>query len=227
MYYALIGDIIRSQLDRERSITQKKYIEVLEEINNSCDCHIAARFKIRDGDGFHGLLLDSEKVMEIIMKIRLALAPTQIRIGIGVGNIRTEINKYKIQEIDGNAFNIARAAMDDAHAQEKKYESVFQHTILRFDNSFRDSENDALYTDAIEDLINLTFCTCSLIERGWSEKQAEVIKLKMNGLSQREIAHQLHITQASVYARIKSSEFYTYRFCTEHIQLYLNSLRRE
>lgn len=227
MYCAIIGDIIDSRLIRNRSEIQKKYIEVLDEINEEYASRIASRFKTRDGDGFHGLLSDPESVLEIILKIRLALAPVQIRVGIGIGSISTEIDPYEVQAIDGNAFIIARGAMDDAREKEKKYESIFQQTVLRFERYAASAEYMKSRANAIEELINLNFCTCSLIERGWSEKQAEAIKLKIKGMSQREIAKALNIQQASVYARMKSSYFYTYRYCTIQIQHYISMMWEE
>lgn len=224
MYCALIGDIIDSQLINNRNSIQKKYIEAFQIINQKYEQDIAANFKIRDGDGFHGLLKTTEHVMEIILWIRLALVPVQIRIGIGIGEIDTEINKNEIQEIDGKAFNIARKAMDFAHEQEKKYESISQNTVISFYKSSSDETSSSICYEQVEELINLNFCTCSIIEQSWSEKQAEVIQLKMKELSQREMATELKIKQASVYSRMKLSNFYTYKYCMNQIQKSIDKL---
>lgn len=65
---------------------------------------------------------------------------------------------------------------------------------------------------------------CSMIESSWSEKQAEAIKLRMQDLSQREIADHIKVYQSSVAARLKSSDYYTYKYCTEQIQNHIDKL---
>lgn len=228
MYCVLIGDIIDSRLLNNRFAVQDKYINVLEEINKEFDSYIASRFRIRDGDGFHGLLNSPEVLFDIILKIRLALAPVQIRIGIGIGDINIEIKRYALQEMDGEVFNIARDAMDYAKDKEDKYESIFQYTALRFlKNASCQTVCELKEQEAIEDLINLVFCNCSIIERKWSTKQIEVISLKTKGMTQREIAQKLNISQPAVTLRLKTSDYYTYRYCTKQIQQYLSVLWRK
>lgn len=226
MYCAIIGDMIDSRFIEDRSSIQRRYVDVLDTINKEYESNIAACFKIRDGDGFHGLLKDTDKVMEIILRIRLALTPVQIRIGIGVGTINTEIKRLEIQQIDGRAFVIAREALDCARDREKKYEAVFQNTSIRYEKHFQEIDHPVSAENAIEDLINLTLCACSLIEKSWSEKQAEAINLKIKELSQREIARELNIEQASVFSRLKLADFYTYRYCMNQIQQYINMMWR-
>ena len=226
MYCALIGDMIGSQSLENRNIKQRKYVEVFKEINEKFSSHIVADFKVRDGDGFHGLLNTPENIMQIILMIRLALVPAQIRIGIGFGDITTEIRKAETQEIDGPAFIIARRAMDFAREQEKKYESINQNTILGIEQYSKTYNDSRFETKQVMELINLSFCMCSMIESSWSEKQAEVIKLRTQDLSQREIAKQIKIYQSSVAARLKSSDYFTYRYCMNQIQNHIDSLWR-
>lgn len=224
MYCALIGDIIDSRSLENRIETQRKYVDAFQQINEKFGTSIVADFKVRDGDGFHGLLNTTKNVMQMILIIRLALVPVQIRIGIGIGDIATDIKKTETQEVDGSAFVNARNAMNFAWEQEKKYESINQNTILSVDKNLTCYSNNSIEATQIIDLINLNFCMCSIIEKSWSEKQAEVIKLKLQNLSQRAIANQLKMGQSSIAARLKSSDYYTYNYCTNQIQNYIDIL---
>jgi hypothetical protein len=224
MYCALIGDMIDSRLLDNRNPIQKKYVDTLQEINEKFSSSIAADFKVREGDGFHGLLNTPKDLMQIIMIIRLALIPAKIRIGIGIGDITTEIKKLETQEIDGPAFVTARNAMDFARIQEKKYESISQNTIIGIDKYPMTNYGLQSEAEQVMDLINLNFCMCSMIESSWSEKQAEAIQFKTQGLTQREIAKHLKIYQSSVAGRLKSSDYYTYKYCTNQIQSHIDKL---
>ena len=224
MYCAIIGDIIDSREIENREMLQEKYKAVFNQINHNFDNDIGAYFQIRDGDGFHGLLKNPKNLTEIIMRIRLAIIPTQIRIGIGFGTITTKIEKNNIPVIDGSAYNVARDGMDDISQYKNKYEKVYQTTILKYDPGIIIDKNCKRTCETYEKLINSVFCACSFIERNWDKIHAETILGKMENKTQRQIGQELGISQAAVQKRISSSNYYTYEYYIENLTAVISDL---
>ena len=91
-YIAIIGDIKESRKINDRNNVQNKLKAVLIKINQKYESAISAKFTITLGDEFQGLLCVGENVIDIIEEIRREMSPVQIRFGIGVGEINTDIN---------------------------------------------------------------------------------------------------------------------------------------
>ena len=218
MYCAVIGDIIDSREIKNREILQENYKSVFNDINIKFYDDVSANFQIRDGDGFHGLLKNPRNIIDIIMLIRLAIIPNQIRIGIGFGDITTKIDKFNVHNIDGSAYSTARDGMDYLSIYKSKYEKVYQTTILKYDYNILDKKISKV-CEIYENLINSIFCACSQIEKNWENIHAETILKKINNKTQRDIAYELNITQPAVQKRIKSSNYYTYEYYNKNLSL--------
>jgi len=224
MYCAIIGDIIDSRVIETREILQERYKAVFNKINREFNDDIEAYFQIRDGDGFHGLLKKPKNLVEIIMLIKLAIIPHQIRIGIGFGNITTHIDKNDVKNVDGSAFSIARDGMNYISEYKNKYERIYQTTILKFDRNMDLNSNNYQICDIYENLINSVFCACTFIDKKWDRIHADTILEKLKNRTQREIADKLRITQSGVQKRISSSNYYTYEYYNQNIKTAVDGL---
>ena len=244
MYCAIMGDIIKSrEIIEGRGETQERFKSAIKNINDKYANSIKSNFTIMAGDGFYGLINSCENLLNIILEIRLAIAPNQIRIGIGIGSIDTKIEKNNSELIDGRANSTAKEAIDYLSENEKKYESVYRTTFLKVDSRNYDkllevyekkySDSPELGIDAVkkcekyEKFINTIFCACSGIEKKWEIIHAATMKLKANKYTQREIAQKLGISQPAVQKRLISSDYYLYEHYMQVIESGINEIWEE
>lgn len=100
-FIAIIGDIRNSrELDSRKKI-QDKLNETLEEINLKYQDDIESKFVITLGDEFQGLLSSGRILLHVIQDIKMQLYPVEIRFGIGIGEITTDINTEMALGADG------------------------------------------------------------------------------------------------------------------------------
>ncbi len=214
MYCSIIGDIKDSKKIKDRYKIQEKFISILHYVNKKYRKDIESEFKIVQGDEFQGLLNNTQNLLEIIQNIELELLPAKIRIGIGIGDVKTDIYKNNISNIDGQAFYNARDAIEAISISEGKYENIIQSINIKVDDKLLTKK---LVKGYIE-ILNVGLMSCTLINRDWTEKQIEVINLKRKNLTQREIAEKINKTQSAVQKRLSSSGYYTYSYCIKKIQ---------
>ena len=101
-YFALIGDIIDSKKIDNRYQVQKTLESCLADLNNEFQTVLASKLSITLGDEFQGLLSLDAPLFQIIDRINLAMQPYQVRFGIGIGKILTDINPEQSIGADGN-----------------------------------------------------------------------------------------------------------------------------
>ncbi|MDD4081980.1 MAG: SatD family protein [Sphaerochaetaceae bacterium] len=213
IYFAIIGDIIDSREIDNRNDVQKLYVKMIYQINKNHKDDIASKFIITLGDSFQGLLKNSKDLFKIIEEIEEAMAPYQLRFGIGVGEINTTIILKDSSLIDGPAYHYARFAINDAKTLTNKNKGS-SSIIVHSDNIILDN------------LINSAISMCNVLKSSWTTKQKKVIDLAIKKKkTQVEIAHILNIKQPSVNSRLRSSNINIYTQALENInksfELYL------
>ena len=87
MYLALIADVIDSKMVQARFNLQKQLEETLQKMNGLFADYLASCFTLTLGDEFQALLKMNAPVFQIIDTLRSELSPTQLRFGIGLGEI--------------------------------------------------------------------------------------------------------------------------------------------
>ena len=108
MYIALIADVIDSKLFKERSDLQKRLEAVLFHMNNRFETYLASRLTLTLGDEFQALFTLDAPIFQIIDSLRQDLKPAQLRFGIGLGKIVTDIDPLQSIGADGPAYWNAR-----------------------------------------------------------------------------------------------------------------------
>ena len=104
MYLALIADVIDSKTVQERFDLQKQLEKTLQKINELFKDYLASSFTLTLGDEFQALLKMNAPVFQIIDTLRSELKPTQLRFGIGLGEIVTDIDPLQSIGADGPAY---------------------------------------------------------------------------------------------------------------------------
>ncbi|MDD3704564.1 MAG: SatD family protein [Clostridiaceae bacterium] len=205
MYYAIIGDLVASRSYEDRLHVQEKLKYNLNEINREYSNEIGANFLITLGDEFQGLLTQPLHLFPIIDKIRFSMYPVKIRIGIGIGNINTEIDRSQAIGADGPAYHFARKMIEEIRKDEISQQRKLQDIKIA-------SQQEDKYIELINS--NLSLCTC--LENSWTQKQFETIDLILyKNISQKEAAKRLGISASSIQRRLNSAHYFNYKFARE------------
>lgn len=214
-YIAIIGDIKNSKELEDRKGTQIKLCAVLNDINEKYKSAISAKFMITLGDEFQGLLCNGEGVLDIIEEIQREMYPVEIRFGVGVGQITTEINAEMAIGADGPGYYKAREAIETLKHSE--YRNKTQAANIRIE-----VENDE---NSIAIMLNTIFSLIAVIQNNWSERQREIVwTYEKYGGSQLECAERLSVSQSSVQRSLINGNYYAYKDAKETINTVLKEI---
>ena len=140
-------------------------------------------------------------VFQIIDTLRSELSPTQLRFGIGLGEIVTAIDPLQSIGADGPAYWNARAAINLVHQK-------------------NDCGNTQVYfssgNDSKDLLVNALIASGEAIRSGWRGSQEEILldllqrSVYSETFSQQELAQSLAIQPSALSKRLKSSSIRVY-----------------
>ena len=201
MYLALIADVIDSKMVQERFDLQKQLEKTLQTMNELFGEFIASNFTLTLGDEFQGLLKVDAPVFQIIDTLRSELTPTQLRFGIGLGEIVTDIDPLQSIGADGPAYWNARAAINLVHQK-----NDYGNTQIYFSSG---KENQDFFVNAL-------IASGEAIRSGWRGSQEEILLdlLKRcvygENFSQQDLAQSLEINPSALSKRLKSSSIRVY-----------------
>lgn len=217
-YIAVIGDIIKSRKIANRNEIQAKLKKTLQKINQKYNDDIASNFMITIGDEFQGLLKNGKNLIKIISEIEIAMLPIQIRFGIGIGKIDTEINKDMPLGADGPAYHNARQMIEELKSRDKKYETNHSNIMIC-------SQGNHAQTDT---LLNTILSLCSAIKSKWTPRQIEIISCYIDSdKNQYKAAENLGIRQSSVNKSLNNSNFYTYEKAMDTVSSVLSEIKEQ
>ena len=201
MYLALIADVIDSKMVQERFNLQKQLEKTLRKMNELFGDYLASCFTLTLGDEFQALLKVDAPVFQIIDTLRSELSPTQLRFGIGLGEIATAIDPLQSIGADGPAYWNARAAINLVHQK-----NDYGNTQIYF-SSGEESPNS---------FVNALIASGEAIRSGWRDSQEEILLDLLNRsvysetFSQQELAQSLAINPSALSKRLKSSSIRVY-----------------
>ena len=207
-FIAIIGDIRNSRELESRKEIQDKLNKILKEINIKYEEDIVSKFVITLGDEFQGLLSKGRRLLHVIQDIRMQLYPVEVRFGIGIGEITTDINTEMALGADGPGYYRARDAIETIKANEKKKRMVAADIRLENDNKKQ------------KILINTIFELVRVIEQDWTERQREII---WNG--QQRTAQRMGITQSVVHKALVKGNYYVYEKTLKSLEEVLGEIR--
>lgn len=201
MYLALIADVIDSKMVQERLDLQKQVEKTLQKMNELFGDYLASRFTLTLGDEFQALLKVDAPVFQIIDTLRSELTPTQLRFGIGLGEIVTAIDPLQSVGADGPAYWNARAAINFVHQK-----NDYGNTQIYFSSG---KENQDFFVNAL-------IASGEAIRSGWRDSQEEILlnllkrSVYSESFSQQVLAQSLAINPSALSKRLKSSSVRVY-----------------
>ena len=201
MYLALIADVIDSKTVQERLDLQKQVEKTLQKMNELFGDCLASRFTLTLGDEFQALLKVDAPVFQIIDTLRSELTPTQLRFGIGLGEIVTAIDPLQSVGADGPAYWNARAAINFVHQK-----NDYGNTQIYFSSG---KENQDFFVNAL-------IASGEAIRSGWRDSQEEILlnllkrSVYSESFSQQDLAQSLAINPSALSKRLKSSSVRVY-----------------
>ena len=201
MYLALIADVIDSKMVQERLDLQKQVEKTLQKLNELFGDYLASRFTLTLGDEFQALLKVDAPVFQIIDTLRSELTPTQLRFGIGLGEIVTAIDPLQSVGADGPAYWNARAAINFVHQK-----NDYGNTQIYFSSG---KENQDFFVNAL-------IASGEAIRSGWRDSQEEILlnllkrSVYSESFSQQDLAQSLAINPSALSKRLKSSSVRVY-----------------
>ena len=196
MYIALLGDIIESKKIQDRAQVQQQLLRLMKELNWQYQDYLISPFTVTTGDEFQALFSPNSYMFQIIDQLSVAFSPYEIRFGIGVGDMITEINKEQSIGSDGPAYWLAREAINHIH---DKNDYGINHISVFL------ADEEVTWT------VNAMLAACSFIQSKWTEVQYDVLKQLLTEniydetFSHKEIARLLGITPSAFNKRIKAS----------------------
>ena len=201
MYLALIADVIDSKMVQERFELQKQVEKTLQKMNEVFGDYLASRFTLTLGDEFQALLKVDAPVFQIIDTLRSELTPTQLRFGIGLGEIVTAIDPLQSVGADGPAYWNARAAINFVHQK-----NDYGNTQIYFSSG---KENQDFFVNAL-------ISSGEAIRSSWRDSQEEILlnllkrSVYSETFSQQDLAQSLAINPSALSKRLKSSSIRVY-----------------
>lgn len=214
-YVAIIGDIKKSKELDERKKVQLKLNDVLSTINEKYSTSIAAKFMITLGDEFQGLLFDGANALNIVEEIQMKMYPVQLRVGIGVGDITTNIDPKMAIGADGPGYYKARNAIEILKQNEQKNKAQVSDVRIEID--------DDKYRFGI--MLNTIFSLMTVIRSEWSQRQREIIwEYDTTRCSQTECAKKLNISQSNVQRGLAGGNYYAYKEAKESVNKILKEI---
>ena len=201
MYLALIADVIDSKMVQERFDLQKQLEKTLQTMNELFGEFLASSFTLTLGDEFQALLKADAPVFQIIDTLRSELTPTQLRFGIGLGEIVTDIDPLQSIGADGPAYWNARAAINLVHQK-----NDYGNTQIYFSSG---KEKQDFFVNAL-------IASGEAIRSGWRGSQEEILLdllkrcVYSENFSQQDLAQSLAINPSALSKRLKSSSIRVY-----------------
>jgi len=118
-YIAIIGDLKKSRSINDRANAQRMIKRTLNDIYVKHSHLFASRISLTLGDEFQSLIYPNSKgIFFMIDDLESHLSDFPFRIGIGYGNISTDIDNNLSTDADGEAFWNAREAITTLRTHE-------------------------------------------------------------------------------------------------------------
>lgn len=199
-YIAIIGDLIDSKNITNRLSFQKDIKEILNIINEKYDKYIVSNFTLTLGDEFQAILEISSMIPRILDDLYISI-DHDFRLGIGIGEIITDINPLLSIGSDGEAFWNARSRIEYVYTNNynKKANVYFKGSSVKKD-----------------DLINTIFILTENLKNTWTKKQKDTFSLMLKNdiydenFNQKEFSKLINISESSLSKRLISGNIKQY-----------------
>ncbi|MGB9780064.1 MAG: SatD family protein [Caldanaerobacter sp.] len=180
MYFVITADIVKSRELLKKGIKREFFLEAVNQANDLCSGSLFVPFSLMRGDEIQGIVADGDSLPKVVRKLRFSFLPAVLRIGIGIGEISTEV-KSTSWEMDGEAFYRAREALTSCG------DNVL--TVVKMGAPFLENIVTALFTliDALESKWTMGQWEAVIAYEiyGTYHKAAEILKVAPQNVSKR------------------------------------------
>ena len=178
---AMVGDVTGSRQTGDRETLQETLLQAMTSVNKTVVPIQELTMTI--GDEFQGMYSTIAEASQAALRIRLALLPqVDVRIGIGWGELTLAPESPPFGQ-DGPCWWRAREAITDVKQSEGS------NSVPR---SIRTKCSTGTYSDQV---INAFFAMRDQVVSGFDEIDMQVARLRLDGLSQKEIATEVGLSQ--------------------------------
>ena len=198
----LIGDIMASRQVKDRAGLQSKLIQVIELINKR-NPGLDSPYTLTLGDEFQAVLNRADQVFHDLVSLSAAIYPCRARFALALGRIETPINPHQAIGMDGEAFHLARAVIDEL----KKDDELFGVKGLQGPGAA------------------LAVATLRLLSweiRKWKHTRIQVLDLLLADHSVAQMARRLNLSDKTIYKSIDAGNLHRVIQTFEEIATLIN-----
>ncbi|HPX65689.1 MAG TPA: SatD family protein [Anaerolineaceae bacterium] len=200
IYLAVIGDIIDSKKIKNRGEIQFEMKKTFQDLNQEYSDLIVSKFTLTIGDEFQALLKPARGVWQLLDLLTVQ-SSAPFRLGLGYGEIRTQIDPEQSLAADGEAFWRARNAIKIVHVQNWNGRC---HVLFEGCHTKRDA------------ILNSLILAAETIKTQWTHSQAELFRTLMKegiyqvDFNQKSIAEKLGLSESALSKRLTNSNIKVY-----------------
>ena len=186
VFVAVIGDIRGSRELADRSEAQREFKQVVNSLNEELpDSSIASQFTVTTGDEFQALLREATDAVEAVVSVSDRFHPAQLRFGIGVGALDTQLNPTQAIGMDGPCFHRAREAIEAAEDA---------GAWVRVEG----------WSSELVAHVNAMFDLVQCVREDWTDRQAQFARaLKAEG-TQKRVVERFDVSKSTVSESLSS-----------------------
>jgi hypothetical protein len=179
----ITADLVLSRRLPDRRGAQRKLLDLVQQLNAEFHHELAAPFMITLGDEIQGLVRYAPAFPPVVSRIHAVLRPDTVTIGIGIGDVSTEVSS-RVTEMDGPAFVNARTAVESAKG--KKQEVV----VLSGD-------------ERVDTILNTLYSFIGGVQSRWTRKQWERVSLYKQHKVLERVAEEAGVTKQAISADLR------------------------
>ncbi len=199
-FAALTADIIGSRKLKNQGFSRSQIGKAISQLNTSREAFIVSKFCLLRGDEIQGVVFPPREAIVMVRYLRFYLRPVQIRVGIGIGDITTEIDKNNPWNMDGSSFHRAREALEEIKLS--RHPATFINSL----------EEDFDYN------LNVILALMDVISNRWTDGQWEAIHAYEQMGTYQKASQILKVRPQNVAKRCQSAHWKVFSEAEKHIQ---------
>ncbi len=199
-FAALTADIIGSRKLKDQGFSRNQIEKAISQLNTAREAFIVSKFCLLRGDEIQGVIFPPREAIVMVRYLRFYLRPVQIRVGIGIGDITTEIDKNNPWNMDGSSFHRAREALEEIKLS--RHPATFINSL----------EEDFDYN------LNVILALMDVISNRWTDGQWEAIHAYEQMGTYQKASQILKVRPQNVAKRCQSAHWKVFSEAEKHIQ---------
>ncbi len=199
-FAALTADIIGSRKLKDQGFSRNQIEKAISQLNTAREAFIVSKFCLLRGDEIQGVIFPPREAIVMVRYLRFYLRPVQIRVGIGIGDITTEIDKNNPWNMDGSSFHRAREALEEIKLS--RHPATFINSL----------EEDFDYN------LNVILALMDVISNRWTDGQWEAIHAYEQMGTYQKASQVLKVRPQNVAKRCQSAHWKVFSEAEKHVQ---------